>query len=351
MEKIILFDQDLQHYRIPIYKEFQSVFKKEFNLDLIVIYDLKNNKKNIDENFIKGINYSFLNLISEVKTYNCKIIIQFIWLRYLFLIPFMLTLKLKRKKIILWSHGINLQKKNQAIKNQLYYLRQKLADSLIIYTPEQKKYIKANIEKVFVANNTLNFNVFPKIELTKQELKKKYNFQEEVVLLCIGRMNTNNRKVIQLIKLAELVKDNVKIILIGPGVTNKEIDAINKTSKIDYLGSIYDEKIICEYYKLSDVFIMPGAIGLAINQAFYYGLPIILEDVNHGPEGYYLKEGINGFLYRENDIDDLLNKVNYLINDDNNYKIISKSAKETITNEGSMKNMAKGFIEAINYVS
>ena len=79
----------------------------------------------------------------------------------------MLWVKLKKKKIILWSHGINLQKKNQIIKNQLYYLRQRLADSLIIYTSDQKKYIKTDLKKVFVANNTLNFDAFPEIKSTK----------------------------------------------------------------------------------------------------------------------------------------------------------------------------------------
>jgi len=39
---------------------------------------------------------------------------------------------------------------------------------------------------------------------------------------------------------------------------------------IDCLGPIYDNKIINEYYKLSDIFFMPGMIGLAINHAFYF---------------------------------------------------------------------------------
>ena len=350
MKKIILFDQDLQHYRVPIYQEFRNVFREKLNLDLIVFYDLKNNSKDIDKSFIKGINYTFFNLIKEVRNNNTKIIIQFIWLKYLFLFPFMIWMKLKNKKIILWSHGINLQKKNQILKNQLYYLRQKLADSLVIYTPEQKRYIRTNLKKVFVANNTLNFDVFPKVELAKEVLKKKYNLEREIVLLCIGRMDTNNRKTTQLIKLAEQLNGNIRIILIGPGVSKNEKDIINKNSKIDYLGPIYDQKIICEYYKLSDIFVMPGAIGLAINQAFYYKLPVIIEDVDHGPEKYYLKEGVNGFLYKKNDISDFLNKINYLINGKNNYKIMSKNAKETIMNQGSIKNMINGFVEAIEYV-
>lgn len=349
MKTIILFDQDTQHYRQSIYLYFREEFQK-LGYDLIIVYDKKLNKIETNKDFFIGINYSFQNFKAIIEKYNSKLIIQFVWLRYKFLIPFMLWTKLKGIKIILWSHGINLQNKNQPIKNQLYYLRQKLADALIIYTPEQKKYLRTNDKKVFVANNTLDFNSLPQINISKQQLKKKHNLYNKDVILCVGRMNTNNRKVNHLIELSKLINDNIEIIVIGPGVNKEDEERIKQLPRIQYLGPIFNQKIVCEYYKLSDVFVMPGAIGLAVNQSFFYGTPVIIEDVEQGPEAYYLKDGVNGFYYKKGNVIDLMEKI-YTVLKNENFKLFSKNARQTILEEASSLKMLKGFIDAINYVS
>jgi len=349
MENIILFDQDVQHYRIPIYEEFKKLFQKEFGLSLVVIYDIKNNSKIQDNELFIGINYSFSSFKEIIGKFKPNIIIQFVWLRYRFLIPFMVWAKFKKINIILWSHGINLQNQKQPLKNQLYFLRQKLANALIIYTPEQKKYIKTHKHKIFIANNTLDFDSLPKIVETKEELKKRYRLEDKKVILCIGRMNINNRKIDQLIQLSSLVDETFLIIIIGPGVEKKTKERILILKNIEYLGPIYNQKIICEYYKLADLFVMPGAIGLAINQAFYYGTPIIVEDVDHGPEGFYLEQGVNGFKYKEGDVYDLKEKMDILLDQDN-YKQFCVNAKKTVEKEASFERMTQGFTDAIKYL-
>jgi glycosyltransferase involved in cell wall biosynthesis len=349
MKTIILFDQDTQHYRQSIYRNFKDEFLK-YGYNLIIVYDKKINTINFDTDFFIGIDYTFNNFKKIVKFYNCKLIIQFVWLRYKFLIPFMIWSKIKAVKIILWSHGINLQNKNQPIKNQLYYLRQRLANALIIYTPEQKKYIKASKKKVFIANNTLDFNSLPKINSTKKELKEQFKLNNQMILLTIGRMNTNNRKVDHLIKLSKIVEKNYKIIIIGPGISPDESKEIERLPNITYLGPIYDQKLVSTYYKMSDLFIMPGAIGLAINQAFYYGLPVIIENVNQGPEAYYLYDNKNGMYYSKDDVVDLNNKIMSICGDDVLHNKFSKRAKDTIKNEASLETMISGFTNAIKYI-
>ena len=65
---------------------------------------------------------------------------------------------------------------------------------------------------------------------------------------------------------------------------------------------ISKSKQISEVFKASDVFVMPGHVGLAANQAFYWGLPLITEEGHHPPEIQYLKDGANGFIVPENDL-------------------------------------------------
>lgn len=347
---LILFDQDVQLYRQSIYRYFHQEFRK-WGYNIIVVYDKNKNEIDPRDGLFIGIDYSFFNFVNIIKKYNCKTVIQFVWLKYLFSLPIIIYNRLNGVKTIVWSHGINLQNIHQPIKNILYYLRQYLASALIIYSPMQKQYIKASHKKLFIANNTLHFAALPAVTITKEILKSKYDLENRKVLLSVGRFDTNNRKVKQLIELAPTLEDDYEIIIIGSGVDEDEISQMKTMSNITYLGPIYDDKTICEYYKLSDLFIMPGAIGLAVNQAFYYGTPVVVEDVPQGPESYYLKNQMNGLYYDEGNIQDLKNRIDTIMKSEDIYQKYSNNAKNVIQKQGSINIMLKGFEEAIKYVN
>lgn len=346
LKTLLIFDAETQHYRQSIFRYFQKVFK-EHGYNLKVVYDNKLN--DIQGDLFIGIDYTFANFNRIIRDNDCPLIILFVWLRYKFLLPFMLYQRMKGIKMITWSHGINLLKKRQPIKNQFYYLRQRLAHALIIYSKNEKKYIKVSHRKLFIANNTLNFYDFPVISQSKKELKKKYNFEKKKIILFVGRMNVCNRKMEYLIELAKNLGNDYMILIIGPGIPDELVIGIEETKNIHYYGPVYDPIKIAELYSLSDIFCMPGAIGLAINHAFYYGLPVVVEDGEHNPEIIYLKDGQNGFLYKKGDIEDLKARVLYLLENPEQYNQFSKKAKETIKTEAAIENMAKAFIDAIKY--
>lgn len=350
MPYIILFDQNTLHYRQSIYRYFREELKKD-GYNLIVVYDKKLNKISCNIDFFIGINYSFHSFYKIMKKYDCRLIIQFVWLRYRFLIPLMIFNRIRGIKTIVWSHGINLQNKKQVIKNQFYYLRQYLANALILYSKNEIQYIKAKLNKVFIANNTLNFYEFPNISSSKNELKKKYGLENKKIVLCVGRMDSKNRKIDYLISgFKRYPHENVNLIIVGSGYTDIELKRINKSKNIIYFGEIIDPVKISEIYKMSNVFCMPGPIGLAINQAFYYGLPIVIEDVEHSPEIVYFKEGINGYLFQKSNVDEMMNKIMLILDNNNLLSTFSKNARRTILNEASIEIMFNGFKKVINYV-
>ena len=143
MKNLLLFDQDTQHYRQSIYRFFKKKLNK-LGYNLVVFYDKKLNSISSDDKLFIGIDYTYNEFRKQIRFYKAPIIIQFVWLRYKFLLPLMAVNRLYGVKTILWSHGINLQNKKQKIKNIFYYLRQFLANALIIYSKNEIQYIKAN---------------------------------------------------------------------------------------------------------------------------------------------------------------------------------------------------------------
>ncbi len=352
MKNLILFDQDTLHYRQSIYKQFRKVFA-ELGYNLIVVYDLKNNKIEEDTDFFIGENYSYKNCVAQLKKYKPEIIIQFIWLKYKFLFPFMFYCKFNGIKSILWSHGINMQNKQQKLKNQLYYLRQRLASAQIIYTPNEVQYTIEPRKKMFIANNALHYDDFPKIEKTKEELKKEMGFEGKKVILCVGRLSTHNRKVDLLFDGFKLIKDeNVHLAVVGTGVTEEQQQNLNDHPRCKFFGPVFDPIEINKIYKMADLFVMPGGVGLAINHAFYHSLPILIENVNHSPEAYYLISGENGYIFNKADAQDLADKAMDILADPDKYKTFSENAKKTTTEgEASFEKMTAGFVNAIKYLS
>ncbi|MEM9022508.1 MAG: glycosyltransferase family 4 protein [Bacteroidota bacterium] len=343
---VLLFDADLQRYRQALYRYFAREMARE-GYTLKVLYDRALN--DADDDLFTGITYSFGGFRQAVKQHRPHLMILFVWLRYKFLLPFMLQNRLRGRRMVVWSHGINLQKKKQVLMNQLYYARQRLAHSLILYSKDQVQYIKANRSKVYVANNTLNFEEFPAVSETKEQLKAAQELNGKKVILFVGRINVNNRKIGHLIDLAQQLDDGYEVLVIGPGLETADEQRIAQTTGIRYLGSIYDPEEVARHFTMADLFIMPGAVGLAINHAFYYGVPFIAEDTHHGPEIVYLHEGHNGFLYRPDQKDDLCGKVKQILDDPDTYRTFSENAKQTVESEASTQLMLEGFLKAMRH--
>lgn len=350
MKNIILFDQDTQHYLQSIYRRLNQVLKKK-GYNLIVVFDKNLNSINKCELFVP-IEYTLNFFIKTIEIYKPVVIIQRTWLKYKFLFPFMFYARyIKGIKIITWTKGVNIFKPDQLIMNQFYYLRQYLSSALLLYDQENKKYIKVHDKKVFVAKNTLNFNDFPVIQLSKEELKVKYKFKDRQLILMVGRLNLHKRKPELFLNIQkELELHNYHVIIIGPSLPNEVSKEIESAKNIDYLGAIYDDIKMAEYFKMADLFCMPGRIGLAINQSFYYGVPVVLEDIRQGVETSILNPSNNGLYFEENNASDMFKKINIILSNDIIKESYSKNAKDTLHRKASLDRMIQGFLDAINYV-
>jgi glycosyltransferase involved in cell wall biosynthesis len=160
------------------------------------------------------------------------------------------------------------------------------------------------------------------------------------------------KKVDHLIQVFQgLDRSDVGLVLVGGGMSPDRKAKLNSKNTL-YLGQVHDPKNlqISKLFKAADVFVIPGHVGLGLNQAFYWGLPVVTEDGQHPPEIQYLKSGRNGFMVRENDLAELKEKMLFLLDNETVRNEFSRHAREDILREASIEGMFQSFRRAVEFV-
>jgi glycosyltransferase involved in cell wall biosynthesis len=118
------------------------------------------------------------------------------------------------------------------------------------------------------------------------------------------------------------------------------------------LGEVHDPQNIkiSKIFKMADIFSIPGHIGLGINQAMYWNLPVVTEDGGQPPEIHYLIDGKTGYLVKDNDIEELKNKILYLIDNEKIRLEFGNNAHRHILKVASIENMYEAFYNSFHSV-
>lgn len=273
-------------------------------------------------------------------------------------------------RFVWWTHAYDHKpiknRLKRIIKNLYVLLFLKFSNSIITFSESGKKFLISkhfNSENIYVAPNTLDTE---KLKETKETIAKSFIKQAFIkqafgnipssskFLLFSGRIN-HYKKVHNLINCLKILlekQNNIHLIIIGEGHKKHEIvsqtEELGLTHNVHFLGAMFDQEEVGQYFMLSDLFIIPGLVGLAIVHAFSYGKPLITENINyHSPEIQYLKDGQNGFLVGEDNIREMANIILQLLNDDEMLLRLSKNALQTIQDDANISNMAAAMYNAM----
>ena len=348
MKKILLVSNKVLHYRIRIYNAFYERWKRlgyEFH-----VVSNEYQKVDFEIKFIRhDLEFStsrYARFISELKP---DVVINFLHLKDRMIIPLTYYCHIKGIPMIYWNHGVNLKDADNKLKNAMFHYIHNISDAIILYTPDQLKYISPkNRSKTFIAYNTLNFessDEFRKRMRDKSSIKVQYGIKERFVLLYISRILPYKGLDILLQQFAN-AKD-LALVIVGGGISDEQRAMIKATQNFYYLGEKYGEDVD-EVYSIGDMFSTPGHIGLALNQAFYWGLPVLVLDRTHAPEIHYMKNGVNGYVV--NDEKALKEKVLELCDNTKLLEEVSKNARKTYETMMSLDNMFDGFLKAVQHV-
>lgn len=352
MKKVLLISNKVFHYRVSNYNYFAKRFREE-GFDFLVRADelQKNNPYPLEFDF-KVVPFGFSNYKGEIESVQPSVVILFLHLKDVFIWPLIYWLKFKGIAVVYWNKGVNLEVRAPRWRNQLFYHVHSMCDAIILYSKHNLNDIQPkNRPKVFIANNTINFEAMPKVLASREEIKKEFGIPFSKVVLFVGRMR-KVKKVEHLIEAFNQIDEpGVGCVIVGDSM-HYNIPSMIEGNNILYLGEVFDpqNERMSRLFSASDIFCIPGDVGLGLNEAFHWGLPVITEDGLQPPEIHYLTEGRNGFVVPENDVGELRRKLLLLLRDEPLRMEFSRSAREDIARDASIERMFNGFIECVRFL-
>ena len=323
--KILLIEPVLPHYRKDVFK----ILSKYNGFEIFYLAGEKyQNIESISiENSTLSCHYTFTlfkhrfyflkQAFSNVNRINPDIIVCtgidfhlihtiliFIWYRIT-----------KRKEFIWWSHATEgRQGKIGYIIRKFFYRR---SSGVMAYGLKGKDVLLTmgiNKRKIAIVNNSINSADYGFFNYKLNDNKK----EKRLTLLYCGRIRSEKKVDLLINALGLLENEGYKdfiCYIIGDGKTMKlkQLAVNNKVKdKVIFTGAKYgiDNH---KYFLESDLFINPGGIGLAIVQAFSFGLPVITTDniCEQGPEIELLIPGINGDTFKNNSAEELADRIIY----------------------------------------
>jgi glycosyltransferase involved in cell wall biosynthesis len=346
--KVLLISNPVMHYRVPVYNYFHKRFRESgYEFSVIANRLQEDNRKPIEFGF-QQLPFDFLKYRKVITDLNPSAIILFLHMKDRIIWPLLHWFKVRRIPFAFWTKGGNWDDPDSRFKYCLFNYVHALSDALILYSAACKDYVHPRFHsKAFVANNTLNFESFPRLAETKEEIKRDLGIAFPKTVLFMGNMAADNgrKRVEHLIEIfGTLAREDVGLVLAGPGMSSDLQGRLNPRNT-RYFGNVQDpeDRQISRLCKMADVCAIPGHVGLSLNQAFYWGLPVITEEGYHPPEIAYLKPGRNGFIVPSGALDAFAARILYVLDHDDVRAELSRNATIDIRREASTENMFQGF--------
>ena len=233
--------------------------------------------------------------------------------------------KVLNKKIILWSHGY------YGSEGFFKILLKRIYFSLSVHSLLYWQHGRDGLINIGISQSKLT-TIFNSLHF-ERELNKKLDYTPSFyvdlfgntnpVLVFLGRV-TKVKKIDQLLAAISLLKQKVNVVIIGPIIESIEPHNILNYDSIYFTGEIYEDKILSNYLANASLCISPGNVGLTAMHSLRYGLPVITHGdfSNQMPEVEIIEPGVNGDLFRINDVTDLASTIDKWL--DKSHKVRNK---------------------------
>lgn len=353
---VLLISNTVMHYRVSVYNYFHRRFSEEGWEWRVLTNKLQSQNKNPRRFTIEEMPFDFFAYRKKILEIKPSAVILFLHLKDKIHWPLIHWLKLKGIPVAVWTKTRNLDRLDSKLSSALFNYINTISDGLIIYSADLTRFLSASQKrKAFPANNTINHEDFPAVSESKEEIKRSLNIPFKRVVLFVGRMDVDGgrKRVDHLIEIfRDIGNRDAGLVIVGSGMKPEWQARINPATT-RYLGEVHDpeNREIARIFTMADVSSIPGHVGLGLNQAFLFGLPVVTMEGLQPPEIGYLHSGRNGYMVPANDINQLRERIFELLDDDKKRAEFAANAKADFLNEASIEGMYQGFKQCVDFIT
>ena len=238
------------------------------------------------------------------------------------------------------------------------YLIKRIRKSVVLNEPLKDMLVKKGIkeEKLEVIPNGVNIKEFNSNKEEIEQVKGKYGLDTTTVMFA-GTV-TPRKGVEYLVKAAEILNNkDVIFLIVGRIDIDKEYArkvinyAKEKNLKVKFTGFIPREDIKA-LYLACDIFVLPSleeGHGLVLTEAMASGKPLIGTKIGGIPA--QIRDSWNGFLVEPGNEKQLAEKINYLIENEEERERMGKNSRRLAEEEFEWKNIAERYLEVYENVA
>jgi glycosyltransferase involved in cell wall biosynthesis len=222
-----------------------------------------------------------------------------------------------RKKVAFWGHGLNYQAGSANLGNRVKKIYTRRADWFFAYTNSVAAHLLQMgfpQDRITVVQNAIDtrslVHQFERVDAGRvEQLRRELGLAPGPVGLYCGGMYDLKRLPF-LIEAGRRLRQRIpsfQMVFLGSGTDAARVKAFAETASwVRYVGPKFGEERV-PYFKLADVLLMPGLVGLAILDSFALQTPMVTTRFpHHSPEIDYLEPNRNG-LITEDTLDSFVN--------------------------------------------
>ncbi len=373
-KKVVIFQHRLLHYRVEFFEKLRSKCLDE-SIELNLVYGQASDQEYIRddegviewayrvENYyykISGTDVLWQKFPAALKDSDLIVIIQ--ENRIISNYPILFNMLNLPGKIAYWGHGCNFQSlyPNGLRERWKKHLINKV-DWWFAYSEiTVKSVIKSGFPRDSITNlnNAINTDQFKHdynsiTEYIKKNTKDKLNIPADAKIGIFCGSLYKGKKIDLLLRSAEMVRKefDFHLIIIGSGPELMKIKEYSKTNSWLHILGVQKGYNKSLYYRMSDVMLNPGLLGLHILDSLSIGIPLVSTiNSKHGPEIAYVENGYNIILTKDNP-ESYSNSILSLLEDNSFYNRIKSNAIKSGSHysiDKMVENFLNGIIKSIN---
>lgn len=210
-------------------------------------------------------------------------------------------------------------------------------------------------ERIFVTRNSPDTEAMRRTEaalLAGPDAPRRAPYR----ILHVGRLVADKR-VDLLVDAFARVRERLpqaELVVVGDGPERDAYEAraarAGAGAAARFVGAVYEPLELGRHFLSAAVFALPGLGGLSINEAMFYGLPVVCS-VGDGTERHLVREGYNGAFFRENDAESMAQALIRILSDQEERARMGVRSREIIDREVNIRTVVGQYMKAFEFAA